>query len=166
MSDVDASPHVHPLHRGVLYGVGAGVVAGLAWYLVVLGTTSMTTYLIPAIGVAVAYGVHRGMHKPGVGAAVASVAITAATVCLSLYYIERHLVINWFTDAGDSKHIPLVPYLDWMSSVLRHAFGKGPGPITYTVIALLVGGWFGFKGFPTHESDHPAGELAPADRGN
>ncbi|MDO8389348.1 MAG: hypothetical protein Q7V57_02585 [Actinomycetota bacterium] len=153
MSDIDVLPPAPALHRGVLFGVGAGIVGGVVWFLVVLGTTSMTTYLIPALGVGVAYGVHRGMHRPGRGAAVVSVIVTAVTVALSLYYVERHLVVNWFTDSGDSTSIPLVPYLDWMVEVLRHAFHKGPAPALYSVLALVAGGWFGFNGFALNDND-------------
>ena len=151
MSDVERVPSAQPLQRGVLFGLGAGVLGGIIWFLVVLGTTSMTTYLIPALGVGVAYGVYHGLRRPGRTAALVSVALTAVTVAISLYYVERHLVIGWFTDNHDSKHIPLVPYLDWMVAVLRHAFGKGPGPVIYSVLALVAGGWFGFKGFDSHE---------------
>ncbi|MEI7546915.1 MAG: hypothetical protein WCK21_02490 [Actinomycetota bacterium] len=150
MTDVRPIPSAQVLRRGVSFGLCAGVVGGIAWFLVVLGTTSMTTYLIPALGIAVAYGVHLGMHRPGRKAAVVSVSITAVTVALSLYYVERHLIVTWFSDNGDNAAIPLVPYLDWIGSVLRHAFRKSPAAAVYTVLALVVGGWFGFRGF-THE---------------
>ena len=151
MSDVRPSPRAQSLQRGVVFGLAAGVVGGIAWYLVVLGTTSMTTYLIPALGVGVAYGVHRGMHRAGRAAAVVSVLVTAITVVLSLYYVERHLVVTWFSDSGDSAHIPIVPYFDWVLEVLRHAYRKGPAPAIYSVLALVAGGWFGFQGFSHHE---------------
>lgn len=153
MSDSDASSPAQLLRRGVLSGVGAGVAGGGIWFLIVLGTTSMTTYIIPALGVGVAYGVHRGMRRPGRSAAVVSVIVTAVTVALSLYYVERHLVVNWFSQSGDSKSIPLVPYLDWMVEVLHHAFQKGPAPALYSVLALVAGGWFGFQGFAHHDNE-------------
>jgi len=155
VSDNDTSSPEQPLPRGVLFGVAAGLIGGVAWYLVVLGTTSMTTYLIPALGVGVAYGVHQGMHRPGRVAAVVSVVVTAVTVALSLYYVERHLVVNWFADNGDSTSIPLVPYFDWMVSVLGHAFKKGPAPVLYSVFALVAGGWFGLRGFSHNDHDRP-----------
>jgi len=156
VSDTTAAGPQRSLRRGVLFGVAAGVAGGAVWFLVVLGTTAATTYLIPALGVGVAFGVHHGLHRPGRTAAVVSVAITAVTVAVSLYYVERHLVVNWFSDNGDSTHIPLVPYLDWMASVLRHAFEKGPAPAVYSVLALVAGGWFGRQGFGHHDHDASA----------
>jgi len=152
VSDNTAAVPQHSLRRGILFGIGAGVVGGVVWYLVVLGTTSMTTYLIPALGVGVAFGVHHGMHRPGRTAAIVSVVVTAVTVALSLFYVERHLIVNWFSDNADSAAIPLVPYLDWMVEVLGHAFKKGPAPALYSVLALVAGGWFGRQGF--HHNDH------------
>ena len=80
------------LRRGVLLGVCAGVLAGLAWFLIVIGTHSQQAYLIPLFGVVVAYGVFAGMRRPGRRAAVLAVAITAACLAFALFYVERHLL--------------------------------------------------------------------------
>ena len=146
-------PVVDADRRGVVAGLASGVVAGVVWYLIVLGTTSMQTYLIPAIGVGVSFGVYRATHRPGRRAAVISVVVTALTVVVSLYYVERHLVVQWFSDNHDSISIPLVPYLNWFVEVLRHAYSKGPGQLLYSLIALVAAWWFGMHGF---EHQHPA----------
>lgn len=122
----------------------------MVWYLIVLGTTSMQTYLIPAIGIAVSFGVYRATHRPGPRAAVVSVAITAITLVLSLYYVERHLVLDWFAANDDHIAIPLVPYLDWVAEVLGHTLSKGPGQPVYSLLALVAAGWFGMRGFDHH----------------
>jgi hypothetical protein len=132
---------------GAVFGLGAGLAAGALWFLVVVGTTTMTTYLVPAIGFGVAYGVYMGAHRPGRRAAVVAVLITVVATAFALYYVERYLVISWFSEHHDTKHIPLVPYLDWMRVVIGHAFGKGPAVLIYSVLAVAVAGWFGLRGF-------------------
>lgn len=135
------------LLRGVFGGVVAGLLGGTVWFLVVVGTSSMTTYFIPVIGFAAAYGVYVGMRRPGGAAALVAVFATAVSGALSLYYVERYLVVRWFTQAGDGLHIPMFPYLDWMGEVIGHAFAKGPGAPVYGVLALVAAGWFGLRGF-------------------
>lgn len=134
------------MRRGVLFGVLAGAVAGAVWYLVVLGTTSMQTYLLPAFGVAVAFGVSRGMRSPGRTAALVAVGLTVVALAISMYYVERKLIIAYFAESNDAAHIPLVPYLDWVVSVDRHALTKSPSPPVYSLLALVAAGWFGYKG--------------------
>ncbi|MEQ1703305.1 MAG: hypothetical protein ABMA25_24625 [Ilumatobacteraceae bacterium] len=134
------------LRRGVLFGVLAGALAGAVWYLVVLGTTSMQTYLLPAFGVAVAFGVSRGMRSPGRTAALVAVGLTVVALAIAMYYVERKLIIAYFSENGDAAHIPLVPYLDWVVAVDRHALTKSPSPPIYSVLALVAAGWFGYKG--------------------
>lgn len=129
----------------MLYGLIAGAVAGGVWYLVVLGTTSMQTYLLPAFGVAVAFGVSRGM-RPSRQAAIIAVALTALALAFAMYYVERKLVIAYFAENNDAAHIPLVPYLNWVLEVDRHALTKSPSPPIYSLLALVAAGWFGYKG--------------------
>lgn len=147
----DSLPSARSLRRGVLLGLAAGAVASAVWYLVVLGTSSMQTYLIPGIGVVVSYGVYAGMRTPGRLAAVVSVAITALAVMVAMFYVERHLIINWFHENHDAKQIPIFPYLDWMASVLRHALGKSLSSPVYSLLALVAAGWFGHQGFESHD---------------
>jgi len=130
-----------------VFGSLTGVLAGAVWYVVVLGTSSTQAYLIPAFGVAVAYGVHRGMRRPGRDAALISVAITAVALTFAMFYVERHLLQNWFHENHDAIHIPLVPYLDWVASVVSHALHKSPSPPVYSLLALVAAGWFGRQGF-------------------
>jgi len=135
------------LLRGTVFGLGAGLAAGALWFVVVVGTTTMTTYLMPAIGFGVAYGVYIGAQRPGRRAAVVAILITVVAIAFALYYVERYLVISWFREHHDAKRIPLVPYLDWMRVVIGHAFGKGPAALVYSVLAIAVAGWFGWHGF-------------------
>ena len=141
--------HKRSLARGVVFGMLAGVVAGAVWYLVVLGTTSMQTYLIPAFGVTVAAGVSRGMRYPGRRAATVAVVVTFVALAVAMYYVERRLIGAWFADNGDNARIPLVPYLDWLVAVDRHALSKSVSPGMYSLVSLAAAGWFGYKGFET-----------------
>ncbi len=140
--------------RGLLGGSAAGVVAACGWFAVVAGTTQRQAYLIPVVAAAIAYGVHKGMKGFGRAQAVISVAITAAVVVITMYYVERLLVVRWFAESGDRSSIPLVPYLDWFWSVTRRAFTTSASPALYTVFALLVAGWLGHQGFEAPPARH------------
>jgi hypothetical protein len=152
VSNVADSPQPARLLRwGVLSGGLAGLVAGCVWYLVVIGTTSLQAYLVPLIGVCVAYGVFAGMREPGTPAAILAVALTLITLLFAMFYVERHLVVTYFHQNDDVRHIPLVPYLDWVASLVRHAYRKAPSLGFYSVLALVAAGWFGHQGFDTHD---------------
>ncbi len=135
----------------MLFGVCAGLLAGLAWFLIVIGTNSTQAYLIPLFGVVVAYGVYAGMRRPGRRAAALTVAITAATLIIAMFYVERHLLVKLFSDNDDALHIPLAPYLDWVVVVVRHAMSKSPSVPVYSLLALVAAGWFGHQGFEAHD---------------
>jgi hypothetical protein len=152
VSNVADSPKpARPLRWGVLFGALAGLVAGVVWFIVVIGTTSLQAYLVPLIGVGVAYGVYAGTRQPGTPAALLAVALTVVALLLALFYVERHLIVKYFHDNGDVRHIPLVPYFDWVSSVVRHAFRKSPSLGFYSLLALIAAGWFGHQGFESHD---------------
>ena len=152
MSNVADNPQpARSVRRGVLFGVGSGVLAGLAWFLIVIGTHSIQAYLIPLFGVVVAYGVYAGMRRPGRRAAAITIAITAVTLVLALFYVERHLLVKLFSDNDDALHIPLAPYLDWVVAVVRHAMSKSLAIVVYSLLALVAAGWFGHQGFEAHD---------------
>lgn len=152
MSNVADNPKpARSLRRGVLFGVGAGVLAGLAWFLIVIGTHSPQAYLIPLFGVVVAYGVFAGMRRPGRRAAVVAVAITAGCLTIAMFYVERHLLVKLFSDNDDALSIPFVPYVDWVAAVVRHAMSKSPSVPVYSVLALIAAGWFGHQGFEAND---------------
>ena len=152
MSNVADTPkRARSVRRGVLFGAGAGALAGLAWFLIVIGTHSTQAYLIPLFGVVVAYGVFAGMRRPGRRAAVTAVLITAITVLVALFYVERHLLVKLFNDNDDSLHIPLLPYLDWMVAVVSHAVSTSPSIAVYSLLSLVAAGWFGRQGFEAHD---------------
>lgn len=140
--------------RGVLAGGAAGIAAGCAWFGLAAGTTQKQAYLIPVVGAAIAYGVHKGMGGFGRAHAIISVSLTAVIVVITMYYVERLLIVRWFTENGDSASIPLVPYLDWFWSVLRRAFTTSPSPAAYTAFALLAAGWLGHQGFESPPARH------------
>ena len=152
MSNVADNPKLaRSTRRGVLFAIAAGLVAGLAWYLIVIGTHSLQAYLIPLFGVVVAYGLYAGMRRPGRQAAALAIAITAGTLLLATFYVERHLLVKLFSDNGDSIDIPIVPYLDWVASVVGHAMSKSPSAPFYSLLALVAAGWFGHQGFEAHD---------------
>lgn len=140
--------------RGLVAGGAAGIIAACAWFAVVAGTTQRQAYLIPVVGAAVAYGVHKGMRGFGRAQAIISVGITVVLIVITMYYVERLLVVRWFTEYGDHSPIPLVPYLDWFWSVSRRAFTTSPSPVVYSVGALLAAGWLGHQGFEAPPARH------------
>lgn len=144
------------LKRGVLGGSLAGLIAACAWFAVVAGTTQRQIYLVPVVGIAIAYGVHKGMNGFGRAQAAIAVVITVIFVVITMYYVERLLIVRWFTQNGDDIAIPLVPYLDWFGSVVRRAFTTSPSPAIYTAFALLVAGWVGHQGFEAPPRHHDA----------
>ena len=147
----DNTQAARSLRRGVLFGVCAGLLAGLAWFLIVIGTHSTQAYLIPLFGVVVAYGVYSGMRRPGRWAAAIAIAITAASLIIAMFYVERHLLVKLFSDNDDALHIPLAPDLDWVVVVVRHAMSKSPSVPVYSLLALVAAGWFGHQGFEAHD---------------
>jgi hypothetical protein len=152
VSNVADNPRpARSLRRGVLFGMAAGALAGIVWFLVVIGTHSTQAYLIPLFGVVVAYGVFFGMRCPGTSAAISAVLITLAAMMFALFYVERHLLVKLFSDNGDELHIPLVPYLDWVVVVVRHALSKSPSVPFYALLGLVAAGWFGHQGFDVHD---------------
>ncbi len=140
------------LLRGALAGITAGAIAAGAWFAIVAGTSQMQAYLIPVVGAAAAYGVNLGMRGSGRGHAILSIAITSVVVIIAMYYVERLLVVRWFAANGDDSPIPLVPYVDWLWSMLRRAFTTSPSPAVYSAFALLAAGWLGHQGF---DASHP-----------
>ena len=142
------------LLRGVLVGGASGIVAACGWFAIVAGTTQRQAYLIPVVGAAVAYGVHKGMRGFGRAQSAIAVAITVIVVVITMYYVERLLVVRWFADSGDHSPIPLVPYLDWFWSVSRRAFTTSASPALYSLFALLVAGWLGHQGFEAPPARH------------
>lgn len=149
----DPADGTRPLRRAALAGGIAGVLVCAGWYAVAAGTDTVQAYLIPACGVAVAFGVHRGMRAPGRDAALLSVGITVVLTLLTLYYVQRHVVLYDFAQHGQPFSIPLVPYLDWLVEVLRYAFANSTSVIGYALAAVVAAGWFGFHGFDPHDSE-------------
>ncbi len=152
MSNVaDNSKPARSVRRGTLFGVASGLLAGLVWFVIVVGTHSTQAYLMPLFGVVVAYGVYFGMRQPGRSAAVIAIAITVVALIIAMFYVERHLLVKLFDENGDTLDIPLVPYLDWVVAVIGHAMGNSPSVIFYSLLSLVAAGWFGHEGFESHD---------------
>jgi hypothetical protein len=65
--------------------------------------------------------------------------------------------LQWFAANGDSLNVPLVPYLDWVASLVRHAVRRSPSLVLYMLASLAAAGWFGHRGFG---SDDPLGRRS------
>lgn len=150
---------------GALAGLLTGSVAGAAWFLVVFVTGSRQAFLMAMVGVAVAYGVFVGMHRPGRTAASISTMITLVVLVFAGYEVERHMMVKLFTDSGDTVDIPIVPYVDWMAEMARVIWRDSIALVVFGIIALVVAAFLGLNGFE-HEREHEreVGRQAGAER--
>ena len=146
---------------GALAGILTGSVAGAAWFLVVFVTGSRQAFLMAMVGVAVAYGVFVGMHRPGRTAAIISTIVTLVVLVFAGYEVERHMMVKLFTDSGDTIDIPIVPYIDWLAEMARVIWHNSIALVIFGLIALVVAAFLGFNGF---EHEHEVGRQADAER--
>lgn len=145
---------------GALAGLLSGSVAGAAWFLVVFVTGSRQAFLMAMVGVAVAYGVFVGMHRPGRAAAIISTVVTLVVLVFASYEVERHMMVKLFDDSGDTVDIPIVPYVDWMAEMAQAIWRDSIALVIFGIIALVVAAFLGFKGFE-HEPEHePEGDVS------
>lgn len=148
---------------GALAGLVTGSVAGAAWFLVVFVTGSRQAFLMAMVGVAVAYGVFVGMHRPGRTAAIISTIVTLVVLVFASYEVERHMMVKLFNDSGDTVDIPIVPYVDWMAEMAQAIWRDSIALVIFGVIALVVAAFLGFNGFEhEHEPEGENGMGKPA----
>lgn len=147
-----------------MFGLAAGVLVAAGWFVVVVLTTSRQSYLMLVVDLAVAYGVHLGLHRASRTAALIAAAVTLVVLLPATYWVERYLVVKWFSDNGDELHVPIVPYLDWVVEVLGHAVGESVGVAVFGLLAVAVAVFFGFQGFEHHLGRGGAEIDTPADR--
>lgn len=154
----------HGVVAGALLGVALALAAGALWVVIALLTDSRHPYLMVLVGIAAAYGVYLGTHRPGWKAAVLSVVITFVVLVIATYWVERMLILRWFGDFGDHISIPVVPYFDWIVEVLRSALQRTLTPVLFGVVGLGAAGALGLMGFEQDPAPPAARAASPSRR--
>jgi hypothetical protein len=132
--------------RGILCGLGAALVGGAVWYLIVTVTDSQIYYLAIILGLFIGYAVSWGTGKGGPVTALISAAIGAIAVVAAYYYIDRHFMIEGLESAGYIAEIPLIPSYQDLKDVLRLGFEAEGSQYAFCALCIGAAGFFGFKG--------------------
>lgn len=132
--------------RGILAGLGAGFLAGLVWFGIVIALDRQIYYLAVVLGLAIGYAVSWGAGRGGPVVALIAGAIGLLSVVLSYYYVDRYFIIEGLEAEGYTSTLGLWPRFDQVRDVLRLSFEVEP--MQYLFCALCTGGaaWFGYRG--------------------
>ena len=134
------------LGRGILFGIGAGIVGGLAWYLIVAGTKRQFLYGAAVLGLFVGWAVVKGAGQAGAPTAIAATLIALITVVVAYYYIDRYLMIVGAEDAGISLNIPLLPGFSDFKEVLKFGFREEKSQWLFSGVAVVAAALIGATG--------------------
>lgn len=132
--------------RGILFGLGAGIVGGLLWYLIVAGTKRQFLYGAAILGLFIGWAVVKGAATAGPIPAVIGALIALITVVISYYYIDRYLFIKGAEDAGFALDFPLFPGFNDFKLVLREGFKAEKSQYLFSGIAVAAAALVGFTG--------------------
>ena len=150
----DAAPVVRVrVLDGLLTGLAASAIAGVLWWGVVIGLAQKGTDLelwhlgSILVGLIVGQGVLTGSRKGGGASGLLALVLSAATVAVAVYFIDRSQTIIALSDAGRSSDVPLWDgvraaadvYQGWWDFDRTRVLMWLAGPI----IAVLIAGWPG-----------------------
>lgn len=127
---------VRPLD-GVLVGIAAAALAGLAWWASVAFTENLFVYAAIIVGVVVGQGVLVGSRRGGIVPALLAGVFTLAALVVAQYFIERSLAISTF----GAKDLPLWMGLSTAVDVVRSSVDGDPKIGLFwalSVVAALV----------------------------
>lgn len=138
---------------GLLTGLAASAIAGLLWWGVVIGLAEKGTELdlwhlgAILVGLIVGQGVLTGSRKGGAVSGLIALVLTAATVAVTVYFIDRSQTVIALSDAGRSSDVPLWDGLSAVTDVYRGWWDFDQTRVLMwlagPVIALLVAAWPG-----------------------
>lgn len=131
---------------GVLFGLGAGLVGGLAWYLIVAGSKRQFVYGALILGLFIGWAVVKGAASAGPVSAAIAAAIALGTVVVAYYYIDRYLLVTAAEDQGVRLSIPLLPSPSEFKEVLRIGYREEKAQYMFSAIAVVAAGAIGFTG--------------------
>ncbi|MCU1372115.1 MAG: hypothetical protein JWO77_3309 [Ilumatobacteraceae bacterium] len=138
---------------GILTGIAASAIAGFAWWGATTAINGATEsfelwHLGSAlVGLIIGYGVLLGARRGGLVSGLLALVLTAATVLVAVYFIERSQTIISLTDAGRTSDVPLWQgisgftdtYWSWWDFDRTRPLMWLLGPL----VAVLVAGWPG-----------------------
>jgi hypothetical protein len=143
----DISTTLRPsLVRGVLCGLGAGIVAGAVWFGIVVAIDRQIYYLAVALGLAIGYAVSWGAGRSGPAVAIVAGIMGLATVVISYYYVDRYFIVQAAEREGYTTTLSLWPRLDQVKDVLRVSFDVEPMQYLFCALCTAGAAFFGYRG--------------------
>lgn len=138
---------------GVLTGLGASVIAGLVWWGVSVAiATSAPDFELwhlgsVLVGLIVGQGVLTGARRGGVVAGLLALVFSVLTVLVTVYFIDRSLMIIGLTDAGRTTDVPLWQGFGAVTDLYQAWWDFDPTRpamwLLAPVIAVAIAGWPG-----------------------
>ena len=127
MASPDGAPPVVRVRvlDGLLTGLAASAIAGGLWWGVVIGLAQKGTDLelwhlgSILVGLIVGQGVLTGSRKGGGASGALALVLSAATIAVAVYFIDRSQMIIALNDAGRSSDVPLWDGISAVTDVYR-----------------------------------------------
>ncbi len=121
----------------MLCGLGAAVVGGLAWYLVVVGSKRQIAVGALLVGAFIGFAVARGARRGGPIAALIAAVIAAVAAVVSYFYIDRYFLVRAFQSAQGTASIDLLPDWSTFTEVLRLGFDAEGSQYLFSLLAVV-----------------------------
>lgn len=142
------------LGRGLLFGLGAGLLAGFVWFGIVVLSERQIYYLAVLLGLAIGAAVTRGAGRGGLAAAAVAAPIALATVLASYFYVDRWFIVKAADDQGYTTTLGLWPRYDQVKEVLRAGFEADASQYLFCLLAMGGAAWAAWKGRTTPIGPH------------
>ena len=131
------------LGDGVLIGLAAAAVAGLAWWAVVAFTERQFVYGAIGVGLLVGHGVLAGARRGGPVFGLMAAVLTLVSLAVAEYFIQRSLAIS-----QSGFDVPLWTDLAFAKDVVREGVKAQPAIAIFWGIAAVASLWT--AGIPSH----------------
>lgn len=137
----EPTPH---LGDGFLIGTAACGLAGVIWWALCshIGMGTAWAYSSVVVGFIVGQGVLAGTRRGGAEPAVLAAALSAATIFVTITFIDRSLAINEASSAGLFVDIPLwtgaQSFVDTLRYLTENYPGEAAGLLLGPIVALVV----------------------------
>jgi hypothetical protein len=126
---------------GIVFGLVAALVCGLAWYLVVTWSNRQFIYLAIIMGVVVGKAVAYGSgHSKAVNGLIA-ILIALLGMLGSYYFIDRHFLVEALGADGD---VPLWDSFSFAKELVKFGFENEKSQYVFTFIAAALAGGSAF----------------------
>ena len=142
---VPVEPRPARVDRAVGFGLVGALVAGAAWYGIVVLTDRQFVYLAIAFGFVIGYAVVTGAGKAGVSTSIIAVVITALGIVMSYYFIDRHIIVEALDAQGGYEPVPLFGSFNQVKEIVRLGFDAEKSQYLYSLVAVVAAGWVGAR---------------------